>query len=52
MRFFNEFSQNAASPDEIAPTAGYPVDARRFRDDVDGIRRKLNVPDEMFWRNK
>lgn len=52
MRFFNEFWQNAASPDEIAPTAGYPVDARRFRDDVDGIRRKLNVLDEMFWRNK
>ncbi len=34
---------------DLLPTAGYPVDAKRFLED---IRPKLNVPLEVLWRNR
>jgi len=37
---------------ELKPTAGYPQDAKRFRDQVEPIRARLNIDDEDFWRTK
>ena len=34
----------------LAPTAGYPVDALRFRSAVDSMRKQLGIADEDFWR--
>jgi len=36
----------------LHPTAGYPVDARRFKQEITSTQIKLNVPDELIWRNK
>jgi hypothetical protein len=36
----------------LAPTAGYPVDALRFRDAVAAARAGLGTPDRCFWRSK
>ncbi|MBP5621876.1 MAG: hypothetical protein J6X44_07665 [Thermoguttaceae bacterium] len=38
--------------ESLKPTAGYPVDALRFRDDVRETREKLGIPDDVFWRKK
>ena len=52
MRLFNEYWRRVMAPKTLTPTAGYPVDALRFRDDVDDARRRLGVPDDVFWRRK
>ena len=36
----------------LRPTAGYPVDARRFAREVDATRRRLGIADHLFWRRK
>jgi ribonuclease HII len=36
----------------IAPTAGYPVDAKRFYAEIDGARQKLNLAPEDVWRSR
>ncbi len=36
----------------IRPTAGYPVDARRFREETADARRRLAMPDDLFWRER
>lgn len=36
----------------LKPTAGYPVDARRFRRDIAETQRALGVDDRLLWRNK
>ncbi|QDT15387.1 hypothetical protein [Alienimonas californiensis] len=36
----------------LRPTAGYPVDAQRFRADTADARTALGVPDDAFWRAK
>ncbi|MFH5806906.1 hypothetical protein, partial [Alienimonas sp. DA493] len=36
----------------LRPTAGYPVDANRFRADTADARAALGVPDDAFWRAK
>ena len=36
----------------LKPTAGYPVDARRFRRDIAQAQRALGVDDRVLWRNK
>ncbi len=51
MRLFNEYWRDAVSV-KLSPTAGYPVDALRFRSDVDDARRRLEIPDDDFWRRK
>lgn len=50
MRQFNAFWQNRLP--NLRPTAGYPVDARRFLSEIDGLRRHLNIPIESIWRRK
>lgn len=50
MEAFNRYWLKRLS--NLAPTAGYPVDARRFRNDVDEVRRKEGISDDCFWRKK
>ncbi len=38
--------------ESLKPTAGYPVDALRFRADVQEARERLGIPDVAFWRDK
>lgn len=52
MRLFNDFWRRAVAPRELRETAGYPVDAARFREDMKDARRALKIPDDLFWRRK
>lgn len=51
MELFNEYWLRQLGP-ALKPTAGYPVDALRFRKDVEAKRRELGIEDEIFWRKK
>ena len=51
MKAFNDYWRAAVGLG-LAPTAGYPVDALRFRADVDAARVKLGVSEDAFWRKK
>ncbi len=35
---------------ELQPTAGYPLDAKRFRKDIAHTRQKLHIPENSIWR--
>lgn len=48
MRMFNDFWRTHIP--EIRPTQGYPLDARRFADDVAAVRTTLGITDDDFWR--
>jgi len=50
MLAFNDFWIHR-QPD-LRPTAGYPMDAKRFRSDVAETRRRLAIHDDVFWRNR
>lgn len=47
---FNEFWRSRI-PD-LASTAGYPVDARRFKNEIDAVQRELEIDDDMIWRRR
>lgn len=47
---FNAFWQTHL-PD-LKPTKGYPVDAKRFRDDIADKQRELGIEDDALWRRK
>ncbi len=49
---FNDFWRRAVNDATLRPTAGYPLDAKRFRAEVDEARRRLNIPDAVFWRER
>ncbi len=34
----------------LKPTKGYPVDAKRFRIDIEETRKRLGIRPEQFWR--
>ena len=36
----------------LRPTAGYPVDAKRFLREIRGIQSQLAIRDELVWREK
>jgi hypothetical protein len=36
----------------LAPTAGYPTDARRFKRDIAAVQSKLGIDDRVLWRCK
>jgi len=50
MKAFNHFWQQQVAG--LKPTAGYPVDARRFLADIDQARRDLNISHEQIWRKR
>lgn len=50
MRPFNEFWRRH-SPG-LKATAGYPTDARRFRDDIRAVQDRLQIPDDWLWRER
>lgn len=50
MEAFNAFWQSRVP--QLTPTAGYPVDAARFRRDIAAALKELAVPDRVLWRNK
>ena len=37
---------------ELKPTKGYPLDAKRFRKDIEKSQRDLQIPDELLWRSR
>ena len=50
MQAFNAFWQQQL-PD-LKPTAGYPVDAQRFKNDIEMVQRKLGIEDRVLWRSR
>jgi hypothetical protein len=50
MKLFNAFWQEHVPG--LKPTAGYPVDARRFRDEIEPARRRLQIADDVLWRER
>jgi hypothetical protein len=50
MRAFNEFW--CARVPGLSPTAGYPVDARRFKMEISNVQRELGIDDHMIWRSR
>ena len=50
MHQFNRFWQ-VRLPD-LKPTQGYPLDAKRFRDNIADEQRRLQISDEILWRER
>ena len=48
MREFNEFWRKHDAA--LRPTAGYPVDAKRFWKETERLRVRLGIPDQDLWR--
>ena len=48
MRAFNRYWRLHVA--ELKPTAGYPVDARRFHAEIAPYQVKLDIPDRTLWR--
>ena len=49
MLAFNRFW--CAQVPELRPTAGYPLDARRFKTQIEPAQRAMGLDDRMVWRN-
>jgi hypothetical protein len=50
MELFNRFWRTHLPT--LKPTHGYPKDARRFREEVAETQARLEIPDEMLWRER
>ena len=50
MKLFNRFWQEHLPG--LKPTKGYPVDARRFKQDIAEAQTRLGIPDEILWRER
>ena len=50
MVLFNQFWQGHCG--DLKPTKGYPVDARRFRRDIQAAQKALAIPDRVLWRER
>ncbi len=50
MKAFNAYWQSHL-PD-LKPTAGYPVDAKRFRREIAEKQRELGIEDRSLWRSR
>lgn len=48
MKAFNDFWQKRQPG--LKPTAGYPVDARRFYHEISQLLRQLQIADDDLWR--
>jgi ribonuclease HII len=47
---FNAFWQSHV-PD-LQPTAGYPEDAKRFKQQIAAVQKRLGIADECLWRKR
>jgi len=36
----------------IKPTKGYPLDAKRFKKDIESVQKKIGIPDVDIWRSR
>ncbi|MBB77194.1 MAG: hypothetical protein CMJ75_22030 [Planctomycetaceae bacterium] len=36
----------------LRPTAGYPVDAKRFKEEIETTQRQLGIADDSLWRKR
>ena len=50
MHAFNDFWRQQVA--NLQPTAGYPVDAKRFKADIAAAQQLLDVEDRILWRKK
>ena len=50
MRAWNDFWCRRVAG--LAPTAGYPQDARRFKAAIAAVQRELGIADDAIWRNR
>jgi hypothetical protein len=50
MRAFNAFW--CGHLPELRPTAGYSVDARRFKQDIVAKQQSLGIDDRLLWRDR
>ncbi len=50
MLAFNEYWQQQVPG--LKPTAGYPLDAQRFRQQIAEKQRQLGIPDRVLWRQR
>jgi len=50
MTLFNQFW--AEHVPRLKPTKGYPVDAKRFRQDIAAVQQDLGIDDEILWRER
>jgi hypothetical protein len=50
MQAFNAFW--AQHVPNLRPTAGYPLDARRFKSDIAAAQQTLGIEDRILWRKK
>lgn len=50
MRAFNDYWRRQVAG--LKPTAGYPVDARRFRRDIAERQIELKIADRVLWRSR
>lgn len=48
MRAFNAFWQSHDG--QLRPTAGYPLDAKRFKQEIAMVQSSLGIADEKLWR--
>jgi hypothetical protein len=48
MKAFNHFWQQRVA--NLKPTAGYPLDARRFIEEIAEARTALKIPEHQIWR--
>jgi len=50
MRAFNDYW--TAKLPGLKPTAGYPNDAKRFREEIASLQLELAIDDRMIWRSR
>jgi hypothetical protein len=50
MRAWNQFW--CARVPGLRPTAGYPLDARRFKTEIEPAQRELQIDDHVLWRRR
>ncbi|MGA2253301.1 MAG: hypothetical protein ABSG53_01460 [Thermoguttaceae bacterium] len=50
MHAFNDFWRQHVA--DLQPTAGYPIDAKRFKAEIAAVQQSLGIEDRIVWRNK
>ena len=57
-KYLRELAMNAFNAywrrqvDDLKPTAGYPLDAKRFRRDIEPARIRLKIDERILWRSR